>query len=95
VRDEDAIVAAINGNVVDVFSNGSPCDGTSGRNFNRLPSIKNHPTSGLVSYTGEWHERLQRMNGPGEPFITCLENVGSMMMSVRREFDEVLGAVAI
>ena len=92
VRDEDAIVAAINGNVVDVFSNGSPCDGTSGRNFNRLPSIKNHPTSGLVSYTGEWHERLQRMNGPGEPFITCLENVGSMMMSVRREFDEVLGA---
>jgi len=35
------------------------------------------------------------MNGPGEPFITCLENVGSMMMSVRREFDEVLGAVAI
>ena len=74
-----------------VFCAGSPCDGISGNNRYRKASIVDHPTSGLVSFVGEWYEKLTaRAEQQDEPFITILENVGSMFLSVREELNDVL-----
>ena len=62
-----------------------------GNNRYRKASIVDHPTSGLVSFVGEWYEKLTaRAEQQDEPFITILENVGSMFLSVREELNDVL-----
>ena len=71
-----AIQKAIDGDVVDVFCSGSPCNGTAGRNHARATSksVYEHPLSGLVKYVQKWHRILKKAQR-GSPYVTVLENV--------------------